>query len=99
MHRTQPPSARATRRPIHRAHLRLVSRNGHTLDQMSTDAEHGGRPGNGENRRPLTARGAYEKLIADVTDVRERLDPASEARRDLGFLLAELERTAARQQG
>ena len=67
--------------------LRLAAVNGARLSPRMTNE-----PANGEHLQPLTDRDAYDELIGDVNGLRDRLPLSSDARRDLGYLLADLER-------
>lgn len=68
--------------------LRLAANNGVILPDV-------GYPANGETQPPLSEVEAYDEVIAATVRTRNRLDPSSEAWRELGYLLVELERSAS----
>lgn len=76
-------------RPQAQGGLRLVALNGAILESV------GGSPANGETtQRPLSEVEAYDQVITAAVSARRRLDPSSDAWRELGYLLVELERSA-----
>lgn len=71
--------------------IRLVASDGARLRPRMT-----GKAANGGKQQPLNDRDAYDELIGEVNDLRDRLPLTSDARRDLGYLLADLERLRGR---
>lgn len=104
IHRPPPPSGGAPQPPAERraatgrrGPFRLAAVNGRIVAQGMSSAEVGARtPANGDDGRPLTDVAAYDAAIDAVNEIRSRCGPASDARRDFGYLLADLERARAR---